>query len=64
MRTLAHKGIEGNEISDTYAKWAADGYVYRVGKVYLREVSLAHLSRKTAEAKTEHQGLDPATCQG
>ena len=50
--TPAHKGVEGNEIADTYAKWAADGYTDSVDRDYLRETSLTHLIRKTTEAKT------------
>ena len=48
-----HKGIEGNEIADTYAKWAADGYTDPMDKAYLREASLVHLVRETTEAKTQ-----------
>ena len=51
--TPAHKGVEGNGIADTYAaRWAADGYTDRY-KDYLREASLAHLSRKMTEARTQ-----------
>ena len=52
--TPAHKGVEGNEIADTYAKCAAGGYLDtdKLDKTYLREASLAHLTRKAAEAKT------------
>ena len=52
--TPAHRVVEGNEIADTYAKWATDGYsdADKLDKDYLREASLAHLIRKAAEAKT------------
>ena len=52
--TPAYKGVEGNEIADTYAKWAADGYSDAIDKKYLREASLAHLIRKVTEAKTRN----------
>ena len=52
--TPTHRVVEGNEIADTYAKWATDGYsdTDKLDKDYLQEASLAHLIRKAAEAKT------------
>ena len=39
----AHKGVEGNEVADTYAKGAAKSHYDPV----------AHLARKTAKARTQ-----------
>ena len=50
----AHKGAGGNETADTYAKWVADRYTNPIGKGYLRETSLAHLSGKTTEARLQN----------
>ena len=49
--TPAHKGVEGNKITDTYTKWAADRCTDSVDRDYLREAILAQLTRKTTEAK-------------
>ena len=50
--TPAHRGAEGNEIADTYARWVADGYSDAMDKSYLLVTSLAHLTRKAIKAKT------------
>ena len=45
----AHIGIEGNEVTDTFAKEAAGGRQYSVEDRQLREASLSHLSRLATE---------------
>lgn len=52
-RTPANKGVERNEIADTDSKWAAEGYTDPIGKDCLREASLAHLARKSTEARSK-----------
>lgn len=51
--TSAPKAVEGNEIVDSYAKWEAEGHTDPVAKEYVREASLAHLTRKTKQARTQ-----------
>ena len=51
--TPAQRGIESNEVADQYAKWAAGSPHDRVDREYLRGASLAHLTRKTTEARTQ-----------
>ena len=51
--TPAYRGVEGNEIADSCAKWAAEAYTNPVDKEYLKEASLPHLSRKTTEARSQ-----------
>ena len=46
-------GIEGNEQADRAAKGPAEGEGERAEPEYLREASLAHLMRKTAEERSE-----------
>ena len=50
--TPAHAGVEGNEQADGMAKRAAEGKEERVAPQYLMEASLAHLTRKTTEARS------------
>ena len=49
----SHVGVEGNEQADRAAKRAAEGEGERAEPEYLREASLAHLMRKTAEERAE-----------
>ena len=49
----ANKGVEGNEIADTYAKWAADSFSDTIDKGYLREANLAYPLCKVTEDKTQ-----------
>ena len=46
--TPAHKWVGGNGVAEFFAKAAA---CYSVGRRYLQESSLAHLTRKTTKAK-------------
>lgn len=39
-------------MADSYTKWAAESHYDPVDRVYLREASLTHLKRKTAEARS------------
>ena len=49
--TPSHRGVTGNERADALAKRAAAGGLARVDPAYLREASLAHLTRRTTEAR-------------
>ena len=49
----SHEGIGGNEVADRAAKRAAEELEGRTNPDYLREASLAHLSRTVTEARTE-----------
>ena len=51
--TPAYKGVEGNEVADSYAKWAAESHHDPVERTYLQEASLAHFVRKTTEARSQ-----------
>ena len=66
--TPGNKRVKGNEIADTYAKWAADGYPDAMDNSSLREAGLAHLTRRATEAGTRSTKdwilLDPTTRQG
>ena len=44
--------MEGNEMADSYAMRAAEGYTDPVGKEYLRDTGLAHLSKMTTQARS------------
>ena len=54
--TPAHVGAEGNEMADLYAKGAAEGTAHAVDRAYLRETSLAHMTRVATESRTEGTG--------
>ena len=54
--TPAQLGVEGNEVADLYAKGAAESTLQAVDRAYLRQTSFAHMTRVTAEAKTEGTG--------
>ena len=43
--TPAHKGVEGNEVADSCAKW--------VDRAYVREASIAYLSCKTTGTRSQ-----------
>lgn len=51
--TPAHVGAEGNEMADLYAKGAAESTAHAVDQAYLRETSLAHMTRVATESRTE-----------
>ena len=51
--TPTHRWMEGNEMADSYAKWAAEAPHDTVGREYVREVSFAHLTPKTTEARSQ-----------
>ena len=51
--TPSHEGIGGNELADRTAKRAAEELEGRTSADYLREASLAHLSRTVTEARSE-----------
>ena len=46
-----HLGVEGNEVADPYAKGAAESALYAVDRAYLRQTTLAHMTRLTTEAR-------------
>ena len=50
--TPSHRGVVGNERADALARGAAAGELRRVSPDYLREASLAHLTRKITEARS------------
>lgn len=50
--TTAHWGDEVNEVADSYAKGAAESPHDPIDREYLCEASLAHLTRKSTEAKS------------
>ena len=49
--TPSHAGVAGNEQADDMAKRAAEEREERASPLYLREVSLSHLSRVTTKAR-------------
>lgn len=49
----AHKGVEGNEMVDAFAKAAAVDASDSVKQQPLREASLSHLTRATTEARAQ-----------
>ena len=51
--TPAHKGVEGNKVAEEYAKVATESAWDATDRRYLREASLAHLTRRTTEARTQ-----------
>ena len=55
-RTPAHREVEGNEVADDYAGEAAKSPRDAADRRYLWEASLVHLTRKTAEAKSQTTG--------
>lgn len=50
--TPAHTGVRGNEVVDAMAKRAAEERKRRAPLPYLREASLAHLTRVTTEKRS------------
>ena len=61
IRWTVHKGVEGNEVAESYAGGWPKHTTTRVGQGYLREASFVHLSHKTAEAKSyEHENRSRA----
>ena len=50
--TPSHRGVAGNERADALARQAAAGELTQADPAYLREASLAHLTRKTTEARS------------
>ena len=62
--TPAHRGVEGNEIADSYTKLAAEGYTGPACREHLREESLAHHKKNNGGQVPAHPGVDPKTCQG
>jgi len=48
-----HANIEGNEVADFWAKNAAQNRGYATNKAYLNETSLAFMSRKATEARSD-----------
>ena len=50
--TPSHRGVVGNERADTLAREAAAGELRQATPDYLREASLAHLTRKITEARS------------
>ena len=50
--TPSHRGIEGNEQADTWAKRAAEGREGRAEEPFVLEASLAH-NRKVTESRAE-----------
>ena len=55
--TPAHKGVERNEQADAAGKPAAGGRGDRADPDFLREASLYHLMRETAEARSQATGV-------
>ena len=49
--TPSHQGVAGNERADALAKQAATGELTQADPAYLREASLAHLTRRVTEAR-------------
>ena len=50
--TPSHRGVAGNEKADALARQAAAGGLRQASPTYLREASLAHLTRKITEARS------------
>jgi len=48
-----HADVEGNEVADFWAKQAAHTRAYATDKPYLNETSMAFMSRKATEARSE-----------
>ena len=59
----AHKGVEGNEVADDFAKTVA-GLCDSVDRKLLKQASLLHLTRAMSEARTRVRGPgSPATSE-
>ena len=54
--TPAHQGVEGNERADAWARRAAGKEEELADPAYLREASLAHLTRVSTEARSNSTG--------
>ena len=54
--TPAHQGVDGNEQADAWARRAEEGVEGRADPVYLREASLSHLTRISAERRATDTG--------
>ena len=52
--TPGHGGVEGDEVADEYARVTGESAVDAADRCYLREASLAHLARKTTEARAQN----------
>lgn len=50
--TSEHRGMEGNEVADSYAKWAAESPFDPANREYLQKASSAHLRRRTSEVRS------------
>ena len=50
---LAHRGVEGNEAADTWAKAAAERTPPGDDPAFLRETSLSHMARRATEARSQ-----------
>ena len=49
-RTSAHRGLDGNEVANNWAKEAAESTAGAIDRLHLRETSLSKLTRATTEA--------------
>ena len=54
--TPAHQGVDGNEQADAWARRAAERREGRASPDYLREASLAHLTRISTERRVADRG--------
>lgn len=50
--TPADRGVEGNDIADTWATAPAEGRPPEDDPAYIRETSLSHMARRATEAKS------------
>ena len=58
MLASALKGVEGNRVAGDCTKVAAESAGDVTDRRYLREASLAHLTRKMTEARIQSMRLD------
>ena len=63
---LGHPDIEGNVVADGWAKMAAENLLDVVLRDYLREASLAHITRMVTKARPAGVGrwiVDHVNCK-